>query len=199
MVHGSWMNDMTFNIQFWLIGRMLKSLCNHELSVVIIIIVVTVIIITVIVICDLFSYTHTESKKVPSLHVVALSYNFTSTKVHFCMSYESQLWNLFHCNWHAWNLSVCCIWPSKYKGKWCFSPKCVFSEMDHLTALKFVPLQSACLKTSGCIEFWPSKYKGKSCFNLKCVFSETDHHTALKLYHCDQHTWKPQVVLHLAL
>ena len=62
---------------FWLIGRMPKSLCNHELSVVIVIIV--------IVICGQFSYTHTKSKKVPSLHVVALSYNFTSTKVNFCM------------------------------------------------------------------------------------------------------------------
>ena len=58
----------------WLFDGMPKSLCNHELSVVI-----------VTVICDQFSYTHTKSKKVSSLHVVALSYNFTSMKVHFCM------------------------------------------------------------------------------------------------------------------
>ena len=39
------------------------------------------------------------------------------------------------------NLRVCTwVWPSKYKGKWCFIPKCVFSEMDHHTALKLVPL-----------------------------------------------------------
>ena len=47
-----------------------KSLCNHELSVIIVI----------VVICEQF-YMHTKSKKDPSLHVVALSYKFTSTKV----------------------------------------------------------------------------------------------------------------------
>ena len=41
-----------------------KSLCNHELSII------------VIVVCDQFFYTHTKSKKVPSLNIVALSYNF---------------------------------------------------------------------------------------------------------------------------
>ena len=66
---------------FWLIGGMPKSLCNHELSVVIFIVVIVI----VIIICDQFSFTHTKSKNVPSLHVVSLSYNFTSTKVHFCM------------------------------------------------------------------------------------------------------------------
>ena len=44
-----------------------------------------IVFIVIVVICDQFSYTHTESEKVPSLTVVALSYNFTSTKVHFCM------------------------------------------------------------------------------------------------------------------
>ena len=65
-------------LPFWLIGGMPKSLCNHELSVIIVGIVI-------VIICDQFSYTHTKSKKVPSLHVVALSYNLTSMKVHFCM------------------------------------------------------------------------------------------------------------------
>ena len=37
-----------------------------------------------------------------------------------------QLWNLHHWDQHAWNLRVCWLWPSKYKGKWCYSPKCVF-------------------------------------------------------------------------
>ena len=76
------------------------------------------------------------------------------------------------------NLRVYWVWPSKYKGKWCFSPKCVFSETDHHTALKLVPLQLAHLKTSGCAEFGP--LNTKTCLRPKCVFSETDHHTALK-------------------
>ena len=42
---------------YWLIGRMPKRICNHELSIVI-----------VIIVCDQFSYTNTKSKKVPSLH-----------------------------------------------------------------------------------------------------------------------------------
>ena len=79
------------------------------------------------------------------------------------------------------NLSMHLVWPSKYKEKWCFIPKCVFSEMDHHTTLKPVPLWSACLKTSGYTWVWPSKYKGKWCFIPKCVFSEMDQHTALKL------------------
>ena len=57
------------------------------------------------------------------------------------------------------NLRVHCIWPSNYKGKWCFSPKCVFSETDHHTALKLVPLQLTFLWTSGCTEFDPLNTK----------------------------------------
>ena len=53
------------------------------------------------------------------------------------------------------NFGVHWVWPSKYKGKWCFSPKCVSSETNHHTALKFVPLQLAHLKTSGCTELGP--------------------------------------------
>ena len=82
---------------------MLKSLCNHKLAV----IVVTIVI--VVAICDQFSYIHTKSKKVPSLHVVALSYNFTSMKA------------LLH--------------------------------VLGISAMKLVPLQLACLKTSGCAEY----------------------------------------------
>ena len=51
------------------------------------------------------------------------------------------------------NLRVNWVWYSKYKRKWCFSPKCVFSEMDHHTALKLVPLWSSHLKTWECTEF----------------------------------------------
>ena len=56
-------------ITFWFIGRMMKSLCNNELSVII------------VNVCDQFSCIHTKSK----IHVVALSHNFISTEVHFCM------------------------------------------------------------------------------------------------------------------
>ena len=98
------------------------------------------------------------------------------------------------------NLRVCWVWPSKYNGKWCFHPKCVFSEMDHHTALKLGPLLSALLKTSGCTEFaqlcfspklemdpysfetcTTNWHTWKWCSSPKCVFSEMDHHTALKL------------------
>ena len=57
------------------------SLCNHELSVIIVIVVVVVVV--VVIICDQFSYSHIKSKKVPSLHVVVLSYNFSSKKFIF--------------------------------------------------------------------------------------------------------------------
>ena len=57
------------------------------------------------------------------------------------------------------NFRVCWVWPCKYKGKWCFRPKCVFSEMEFHTALKLVPLWSACLKTSWCAEFGPLNTK----------------------------------------
>ena len=54
--------------------------------------------------------------------------------------------------------------------KWCFGPKCVFSETDHQTYMKLVPMSLAHW-------VWPSKYKGKWCFSPKCVFSEMDHTT----------------------
>ena len=69
------------------------------------------------------------------------------------------------------NLRVHWVWPSKYKGKWCFSPKCVFSETGHHT--ESLPFQSA--KTVF------GQIQKKVCFSPKCVFSEMDHHTALKL------------------
>ena len=73
---------------FWLIGRMPKSLCSYEVSVIIVIGVN-------IIICYQFSYTHTKSKNVPSLHVVALSYNFISMKFIFActrnLSFETFL------------------------------------------------------------------------------------------------------------
>ena len=61
-----------------------------------------------------------------------------------------------------------------------FSPKCVFSEMDDYAALKLVPLQLACIKTSGCTEFGPLDTK-ESDVQPKCVFSEMDDYAAWKL------------------
>ena len=69
------------------------------------------------------------------------------------------------------NLSVCWVWPSKYKGKWHFSPKCVFfSERDHHIALHLVPLQLACLKTSGCTEFGPLNIKESDVLAQNVLF-----------------------------
>ena len=135
-----------------------------------------------------------------------------------------KLWNLYHCNWHKWKHAwvwpskqrkvycfspkgchhtalklVIAIWPSKYEGKWCFSPKCVFSETDHHTALKLVPLQLACLKTSGCAEFGPLNMK-ESDVLAQNVFSQKQIIIQLwNLYHCNWNTWKLQGVLSLAL
>ena len=141
------------------------------------------------------------------------------------------------------NLRVYWVWPSKYKGKWCFSPKCVLSETDHHTALKLVPLWLACLKTSGCVEFGPLNTKESDVLAQNVFSQKQDHHTALKLvpfqlsmpenlrvhwvwplntkesgvlaqnvfsqkwiikqlwnlYHCNQHAWKPQGAMSLAL
>ena len=52
-----------------------------------------------------------------------------------------------------------------------FSPKCVFSETDHHTALKLVQLQLACLKSSGCTEFGPLNTK-ESDVLAQNVFSQ---------------------------
>ena len=110
-----------------------------------------------------------------------------------------QLWNLYHCDWHAWKPQGVQSLDSKYKGKWCFSPKCVFSEMDHHTALKPVPLHWACLKTSGCAEFGPLNTK-ESDVLAQNVFSQKWIIIQLwNLYHWKQHTWKPQGALSLSL
>ena len=94
------------------------------------------------------------------------------------------------------NLRVCWVWPCKYKGKWCFRLKCVFSEMDHHTALKLVPLQLACLKNLRVCWVWPCKYKRKWCFSPKCVFSINGSSYSFET--CTiaiVHAWKPQGVL----
>ena len=88
------------------------------------------------------------------------------------------------------NVSMHWVWPSKYKGKWSFSPKCGFSETDHHTALKFVPLWLAHLKMSGCTEFGPLNTKesdvlAQNVFSLKKIIIQL-----WNLYHCDWHIWK---------
>ena len=109
-----------------------------------------------------------------------------------------QLWNLYHWDWHAWTLQVCWVGPTKYKGKWCYRPKCVFSKTDHHTALKLVPLQSACLKTSGCNEFDPPNTK-ESDIIAQNAFSQKWIIQIWNLYHWDWHAWKPQGALTLTL
>ena len=149
---------MWFCFTFWLIGRMQKSICNHELSVII------------VIICDQFSYTNTKSKKVSSLHVV--HYHTTLHPWKF----------IFACTRNL-NLKLVPLWLACLKTSGCaefgllnmeetdFSPKCVFSETDHETALKLVPLQSAWLKTSGCTEFDPLNTK-ESDDLAQSVFSQ---------------------------
>ena len=106
---------------------------------------------------------------------------------------------LYHCKWHGWNLRVHWVWPSNYKGKWCFSPKSVFSEVDDHTALKLVPLWSSDLKTSECTVFGHLNKK-KSDVLAQNVFSQKQIIIQLwNLYHCDHHTWKPQSALSLAI
>ena len=66
------------------------------------------------------------------------------------------------------NCRVQWVLPSKYKGKWHYSPKCVFSKMDHHTALKLVPLGSACLKSSGCTALDPLNTKESDVLPKMC-------------------------------
>ena len=79
------------------------------------------------------------------------------------------------------NFRVCWVWPPKYKGKWCFIPKCVFAETDHHTALKLGPLQLTHLKTSGSAEFGPPNTKESDVLFLNVFFSEMDHCITLRL------------------
>ena len=97
------------------------------------------------------------------------------------------------------NLRVHWVWPSNYKGKWCFSPKSVFSEVDDHTALKCVPLWTSYLKTSECTVFGHLNKK-ESDVLAQNVFSQKQIIIQLwNLYHCDHHTWKPQSALSLVL
>ena len=109
------------------------------------------------------------------------------------------LYYLYHYDWHAWKPQVHWVWPSKYKGKWCFSPKCGFSETDHHTALKFVPLWLAHLKMSACTEFGPLNTKESDVLAQNVVSLKQIIIQLWNLYHCDWHIWKCQHALSLAL
>ena len=110
-----------------------------------------------------------------------------------------QLWNCTIVIGTSENVSMHWVWPSKYKGKWCFSPKCGFSETDHHTALKFVPLWLAHLKISGCTEFGPLNTKESDVLAQNVVSLKQIIIQLWNLYHCDWHAWKPQHALSLAL
>ena len=102
-----------------------------------------------------------------------------------------QLWNLYHWDWHAWKPQGVLSLTLQIQRKVMLYPKCVFSEMDHHTALKCIPLQSACLKTSGCTDFDPLNTK-ESDVIAQNVFSQKWIIIQLwNLHHCNQHAWKP--------
>ena len=112
------------------------------------------------------------------------------------------------------NLRVHWVWPFKYNEKWCFSPKCVFSETDHHTALKLVPLPQKNLMhyvwlskymrrfspkcvvfenlVPECTEFGPLTIKESDVLAQKVFFQKWIIIQLWNLYHCDHHTWKPQ-------
>ena len=112
-----------------------------------------------------------------------------------------QLWNLYHCEHHTWKPHECSEFgSSKYKEKWCFSPKCVVFRNRSSYSLE------TCTNAIGMAEnlrvhwVWPSNYKGKWCFSPKCVvFQKWVIIQLWNLYHCNHHTWKPQSALSLVL
>ena len=73
------------------------------------------------------------------------------------------------------------IRPLNTKKSDILAQKVFFSEMDHHTALKLVPLWSSHLKTSECTTFGPLNTKKSDMLTQNVFFSEMDHHTALKL------------------
>ena len=80
------------------------------------------------------------------------------------------------------NLRMHWVWPSKYKEKWHFSPKCVVFRSRSSYSLETCTIVIGMTENLRVHWVWPSKYKEKWCFSPKCVFSsEMDHHTALKL------------------
>ena len=80
------------------------------------------------------------------------------------------------------NLSVHWVWPSKYKEKWCFTPKVYFFRSGSSYRFETCTMWSIGMAENLRVHWvWPSKYKEKWCFSPKSAFSETDHHTALKL------------------
>ena len=79
------------------------------------------------------------------------------------------------------NLRVHYVWLSKYKEKWCFSPKCVVFRNRSSYSLETCTIAIGMTENLRVHWVWPSKYKEKWHFSPKCFFSEMDHHTALKL------------------
>ena len=79
------------------------------------------------------------------------------------------------------NLRVHWLWPTKYKEKWCFGPKCAFFRSGSSYSFETCTTVIITPQNLRVNWIWYSKYKRKGCFSPKCVFSEMDHHTALKL------------------
>ena len=74
-----------------------------------------------------------------------------------------------------------------------------FSETGHDTALKFVPLWLAQLKTSGCTKFGPLNTKESDVLAHDVVTLKQVIIHIYFLYHYDWHTCKLQGALSLAL
>ena len=68
------------------------------------------------------------------------------------------------------NLRVHWVWPSKYKEKWCFSPKCVFLRNGSLYSFETCTIVIIMPENLRVHWVWSSKYKEKWCFIPKCVF-----------------------------
>ena len=68
-----------------------------------------------------------------------------------------------------------------------FSPKCVFSEMDHHTASKLVPLQSACLKLQGALSLAPLNTKESDVLAQNVLSQKQIHIWLENLYNCNWH------------
>ena len=78
------------------------------------------------------------------------------------------------------NLRMCWGWPSKWKGKWCFSLKMCFLRNGSSYHFETCNIVNGRPENLWLHWVWSLKYKGRWCFSLKFVFSEKDHHTALK-------------------
>ena len=80
------------------------------------------------------------------------------------------------------------------KWKVVFSPKYIFSEMDHHTALKTCTIGIGAWKPKGALRLAPLNTKESNVISPNMCFLR-NRPSNLKPYHCDWHAWKPQGAL----